>query len=196
MKLLADRIRHKGPAVIETQEPGGTKIGVCIRDILLDPLNTRLCPVAEMLLYFAARAQNFDELILPAWNRGAVVLSDRFTDSTLAYQGEGRELGSEVVMTLHNIACHGIQPDLTVFLDVDLDTCRKRTRLRNQTRGDRMDEQSGEFHTRVREAYLKLVEASPERIRIIDGRGSQTEVSDRVWAVVEPVVSGIAAASA
>src|SRR5688500_3272514 len=98
MRLLADRLRKHGRAVVETQEPGGTEIGLQIRSILLNADNHKLCPVAEMLLYFAARAQNFDERILPAWEKGAIVLSDRFTDSTLAYQGGGRELGRDVVM--------------------------------------------------------------------------------------------------
>src|SRR5262245_53261142 len=100
MRLLADRLRGEGYEVVETQEPGGTDIGLQIRRILLNADNDGLCPTAEMLLYFAARAQNFDERILPAWDRGAIVLSDRFTDSTLAYQGEGRGLGTNVVMTL------------------------------------------------------------------------------------------------
>jgi dTMP kinase len=190
MTLVADRLRSAEIEVVETQEPGGTSIGLQIRRILLNSENQGLCPTAEMLLYFAARAQNFDERILPAWDRGAVVLSDRFTDSTLAYQGDGRGLGHSVVMTLHDIACHGLQPDLTVCIDIDLETALERARERNkdqQTR-DRMDEQARDFHERVRQAYLKLGEVYPERIRIIDGRGRLEDVANRVWAVVEPVV--------
>jgi dTMP kinase len=189
MSVLADRIRAKGLEVVQTQEPGGTEIGVRIRDILLDPANHRLCPVAEMLLYFAARAQNFDELILPSWNRGAVVLSDRFTDSTLAYQGEGRGLGDEVVMRLHDIACHGLQPDLTIYIDIDADESLKRARSRKEVKLDRMEDQEAEFYVRVRNAYLRLASAHPERIKLVDGRGTISEISERVWNVVEPVLA-------
>jgi dTMP kinase len=189
MRLLADHLREAGREVVETQEPGGTEIGIKIRQILLDPANRRLCPVAEMLLYFAARAQNFDELILPAWEDGAVVLSDRFTDSTLAYQGGGRELGEGVVMKLHDIACHGLLPDLTVYIDIDLQTSLERALVRSQSSPDRIENQTAGFHTRVREAYLKLAAAHPQRIKVVDGRGTIRDIADRVWAIVEPVVS-------
>jgi dTMP kinase len=169
MVLLADRLQSSGYDVIQTQEPGGT-----------------ICPTAEMLLYFAARAQNFDQVILPAWESGAIVLSDRFTDSTLAYQGEGRGLGANVVMTLHDIACHGLQPDLTLCIDVDLETALRRTSARNTA--DRMEQQAAEFHERVRNAYLRLGAEHPDRIRIIDGRGSMEEVAQRVWNAAEPIV--------
>lgn len=188
MLLLAKRLREMGYEVIETQEPGGTSIGKQIRTILLDAGNHGLCPVAEMLLYFAARAQNFDELIQPAWDRGAIVLSDRFTDSTLAYQGGGRGLGANVVMQLHDIACHGLHPDLTVCVDIDSETGLERALTRNKDRRDRMDEQAAEFHTRVRQAYLELASQYPERIKIVDGRGTIAEVSERVWAVINPVL--------
>ncbi len=186
MRMLAEKLRSTGRQVIETQEPGGTDIGRRIRAILLDPASHRLCPVAEMLLYFAARAQNFDELILPEWQAGAVVLSDRFTDSTLAYQGEGRGLGPDVVMQLHNLACHGIDPDLTVYIDIDLETGLERAR--REGGGDRMENQTAEFHEHVRSAYLKLAADNPNRIKVVDGRGNIIEVAERVWAVVSPVL--------
>lgn len=185
MRLLAERLRANGRRAVETQEPGGTEIGRRIRAILLDPASHNLCPVSEMLLYFAARAQNFDELILPEWHSGAIVLSDRFTDSTLAYQGEGRGLGTDVVMQLHNIACHGIQPDLTVYVDIDLETGLHRAR---STSGDRLDNEAAEFHERVRTSYLKLAAENAHRFRIVDGRGSIAEVAERIWKVVAPVL--------
>jgi dTMP kinase len=185
MRILADRVRSKGREVVETQEPGGTDIGRQIRAILLNSKNKNLCPVAEMLLYFAARAQNVDERILPAWNAGAVVISDRFTDSTLAYQGGGRLLGPEVVMQLHDIACHGIQPDLTICLDIDTETGLGRTRLRNGANRDRMDEEALEFHRKVRSIYLKLAAEQPDRIKIVDGNGSIEVVAERIWEVVK-----------
>jgi dTMP kinase len=188
MRILAERIRSTGRSVIETQEPGGTEIGNQIRAILLDANNKKLCPVAEMLLYFAARAQNVDERILPAWERGSVVLSDRFTDSTLAYQGGGRQLGRDVIMQLHDIACHGIQPDLTVCIDIDTETGLDRTRLRNGANRDRLDEEAVEFHRRVRAIYHELAKEHPERIRIIDGNGTIEEVAERIWKVVNQLV--------
>jgi dTMP kinase len=184
MRLLAERLRQRGREVVETQEPGGTGIGVQIRSILLSSDNKNLCPIAEMLLYFAARAQNFDERILPAWERGAVVLSDRFTDSTLAYQGEGRELGPEVVMQLHNIACHGLQPDLTICIDIATEVGLERVRARNGVNRDRMDEETVEFHRRVRQMYLKLGQDHPDRIKLVDGNGLMEDVSNRIWRVV------------
>ncbi len=186
MRLLGARLRDAGKLVVETQEPGGTAIGRQIRTVLLDARNQALCPISEMLLYFAARAQNFDELILPAWNKGAVVLSDRFTDSTLAYQGEGRGLGSEVVTHLHQLACHGLQPDLTICIDIDPANGRARTAALNTEakRSDRMDEQADEFHYRVRQAYLRLAEQNPGRIFLIDGNGSRESVAERVWEIV------------
>jgi dTMP kinase len=185
MTILADRLRSEGHEVIETQEPGGTEIGRQIRHILLNSENHALCPTAEMLLYFAARAQNFDEKILPAWDRGAIVLSDRFTDSTLAYQGKGRGLGSNVVMTLHDIACHGLQPDLTICIDIDPETAIERAKSRHKR--DRIEEEAAEFHNRVREAYLELARKNPDRIRLIDGHGTLTEVAARVWEAVRHV---------
>jgi len=189
MRLLAERLAGAGREVVETQEPGGTEIGMQIRRILLDPGNERLCPIAEMLLYFSARAQNFDEMILPAWERGAFVLSDRFTDSTLAYQGGGRGLGDGTIMQLHDIACHGLQPDLTVYIDIDAETSLDRARTRTDRKLDRIETEASEFHSRVRDAYLKLAAANPQRIKIVDGRGSISEVSERVWQVVEPLIS-------
>lgn len=185
MTILADRLRAIGREVVETQEPGGTEIGRQIRHILLNSDNHELCPTAEMLLYFAARAQNFDERILPAWERGAFVLSDRFTDSTLAYQGHGRGLGTDVVMTLHDIACHGLQPDLTICIDIDVKTAIERARSRQKR--DRIEEETPEFHTCVREAYLDLARKNPQRIRLIDGRGSVVDVAEKVWAAVRDV---------
>lgn len=188
MRLLAERLRDKGREVVETQEPGGTEIGLQIRSILLNSENHKLCPVAEMLLYFAARAQNFDERILPAWEAGAVVLSDRFTDSTLAYQGGGRELGQAVVMQLHDIACHGLQPDLTICIDIDTEVGLQRVLSRGGDRRDRMEAQDVAFHKRVREIYLQLAQQFPDRIKIIDGNGRMEDVAARVWRVVEPRV--------
>jgi dTMP kinase len=145
VRLLAERLRERGHAVLETAEPGGTRIGTQIRRILLDAAHQELCPTAELLLYFASRAQNVDERISPALAQGKIVLSDRFTDSTLVYQGCGRDLGAETVMTLDRIACRGLKPDLTLLLDIDAEISLRRAHARNASAAHnetRMDEQS------------------------------------------------------
>lgn len=191
MRMLAERLRAEGHEVLETAEPGGTPIGLQIRRILLDSANQELSPTAEMLLYFACRAQNVDEWILPALARGTIVLSDRFTDSTLAYQGAARGLGRDVVMTVHGIACRDLLPDLTIYLDIGLDTSLERAHARNRNIDDkderRMDEQAIEFHDRVRQEYLKLAELEPCRIKVIDGRADRATIAERIWEAVHHV---------
>src|SRR5579864_1878435 len=122
MGLLAERLRGSGYPILESVEPGGTPIGRQIRRILLDPANHELCSTAELLLMFAARAQNVEQWILPALAEGKIVVSDRFTDSTIAYQGAGRGLGIETVHEVDRIACRGLVPDLTLVIDVDAES--------------------------------------------------------------------------
>jgi dTMP kinase len=184
--------------VFETVEPGGTSIGRQVRRILLDAKNQELCPTAELLLYFACRAQNVEEWILPALERGEIVVSDRFTDSTMAYQGVGRGLGEDVVRDLHRIACRDLTPDLTLVIDIDLDTSLERARTRNRELADagatpetRMDDQAVEFHRRVRGAYAAMVQAEPERFVVIDGRADVESVAKTVWEAVAPRVGGL-----
>ncbi|HEX5432531.1 MAG TPA: dTMP kinase [Bryobacteraceae bacterium] len=184
LRLLAQHLRESGRDVLETAEPGGTPIGLQIRRVLLDAKNRELCPVAELLLMFAARAQNVDQWILPALSQGRIVLCDRFTDSTLVYQGIARGLGSEVVYELDRIACRGLVPDLTFIIDVDAETGLARARRRNEINKDmetRMEDQGAEFHRRVREAYRQLASGDPERIRLIDGAHPQDAVAADVW---------------
>jgi dTMP kinase len=184
MRLLAERLRTEGHDVLEAVEPGGTAIGRQIRRILLDAANQDLRPTAELLLYFASRAQNVDECILPALAAGKIVLCDRFTDSTLAYQGRARGLGEEAVLALDRIACRGLTPDLTLLIDVDVECGLARAQKRNAG-GDaaetRMDDQSLEFHRKVREAYLEMAKQRADRFRMIDGRGTPESVAERVW---------------
>ncbi len=190
MRILAERLRREGRAVIETVEPGGTRIGMQIRRILLDSANQELSPTAEMLLYFASRAQNVDERIVPALAQGSVVLTDRFTDSTMAYQGFGRGLGQQVVTDLDRVACRGLVPDLTILIDIDLETSLKRAKSRNLSDTEtRMDEQAAEFHHRVREAYLTMAAREPDRFRVIDGRSDVETVAAAVWSAVCPALS-------
>ena len=186
MHRLGKRLREAGCQVLETIEPGGTEIGLKIRGILLDSANQELAPTAELLLYFAARAQNVSQLILPALNEGQVVLSDRFTDSSLAYQGCGRGLGADTVLALDRIACGGLKPDLTLLIEIDLATSQARAEARNRrgNRTDRMEEQEAAFYNRVRDAYSALAAAEPGRFRIIDGRAGVDEVAEQIWSVV------------
>ncbi|MGH6959475.1 MAG: dTMP kinase [Dongiaceae bacterium] len=185
MRRLGERLRAMGRRVVESAEPGGTTIGAQIRGVLLDSANHRMSPIAEMLLYFASRAQAVDEVIRPALQAGSIVLSDRFTDSTLAYQGCGRGLGANAVAALDHIACGGLKPDLTLLLDIDVETGLARAQAR---RADRMEEQDAAFYARVREAYATLAAREPSRIRTIDARASIEEVAERVWEAVRPYV--------
>ncbi len=189
MRMLAARLKSLECAVLETTEPGGTRIGAQIRRILLDSANQELCPTAELLLYFASRAQNVEEVIRPALAAGKIVLTDRFTDSTRAYQGFGRGLGEQVVADLDRIACRGLAPDVTLLIDIDLETALARTRQRNLDLSEsRMDEQAVEFHRRVREAYLAIAAREPARFRVIDGRGDPEAVAEAVWNAFAPAL--------
>src|SRR5262249_17080889 len=156
MHRLVARLREQGHTVLQTTEPGGPPISMKIRRILLDNANQELCAEAEILLYFASRAQNVDEWILPALERGEIVVSDRFTDSSLVYQGCGRGLGTRAVEDLERIACRGLKPDLTLLVDVDAEASLARARARNAAEPHcetRMDDQSIEFHRKVYDAY-------------------------------------------
>jgi len=188
---LRERLRARGRTVLVTAEPGGTAIGRKIRGILLDSANQELSPTAELLLYFASRAQNVDELILPALGRGEIVLADRFTDSTLVYQGCGRGLGTETVVALDRIACRGLKPNLTLLVDIDVETSLARAHARNTAEAlgeTRMDEQSLAFHLQVYQAYQALAAREPERIKRVDGRAAVDELERAIWEIVSAYV--------
>jgi dTMP kinase len=191
MRRLATRLRGLGRTVVETVEPGGPPIAMQIRRILLDAANQELSPSTEVLLYFASRAQNVDQWIAPALERGEIVLSDRFTDSSLVYQGCGRGLGLETVAALERIACRGIRPHLTLLVDIDAESSLARARARNIAAPHaetRMDDQSIEFHRRVHEAYHALAAHEPERVRMVDGRADIDSIERQVWSIVEPLL--------
>jgi dTMP kinase len=191
LRRLAARLRGEGRVVLETVEPGGTAIGMQIRRVLLDAKNRELRPTTELLLMFAARAQNVDELILPALSHGEIVLCDRFTDSSLVYQGVARGLGAEVVYELDRIACRGLVPGLTIVVEIATELGLERARGRNRRTQDvetRIDEQAIEFHRKVREAYLRLAADEPDRVRLIDGARSEEEVEKDVWSAVLAVL--------
>ncbi|MEQ1946856.1 MAG: dTMP kinase [Bryobacteraceae bacterium] len=187
LRMVAKRLRAAGYDVMETAEPGGTPIGMQIRRVLLDAKNQEISPTAELLLMFAARAQNVDQAILPALSAGKIVLCDRFTDSTLVYQGAGRGLGAEVVYDVDRVACRGLVPDLTLLIDIDVETGLARAHRRNERVNEtetRIDEQSVEFHRKVRNAYHRLVEDEPQRVKMIDGSRTEAEVLEDVLAQV------------
>jgi len=191
MHRLAERLRDAGRTVLETVEPGGPPIAQKIRRILLDAANQELSPTAEILLYFASRAQNVDEWILPALKRREIVLSDRFTDSSLVYQGAGRSLGADTVINLDRIACRGLKPDLTILVDVDAEASLARARARNVAQPHcetRMDDQSLDFHRKVYAAYHALAEAEPERVKIVNGQQDIDAIEHDVWKIVSAYV--------
>jgi dTMP kinase len=194
MHRLAARLRDQGHTVLETTEPGGPPIAMKIRRILLDSANQELGPTAEILLYFASRAQNVDEWILPALGRGEVVLSDRFTDSSMAYQGCGRGLGVQTVEDLDRIACRGLKPDLTLLVDVDAEASLARARARNAAEPHcetRMDDQSIEFHRKVYEAYHTLAAREPERVKLVNGRTDLDTIEREVWSIVSGLIENV-----
>jgi dTMP kinase len=188
LRALGKWLREKGRETIETVEPGGTEIGRQIRRILLDPASSELHPRAELLLYFASRAQNVEEVIRPALEAGRIVLCDRFTDSTLVYQGCGRGLDTAAILELDRIACRGIKPDITLLIDIDIATSLARAKRRNERSGReeaRIDEESETFHERVRRGYRKLAEREKDRFIIINGCAPITEVAAHVREAIE-----------
>ncbi|HXE90086.1 MAG TPA: dTMP kinase [Terriglobales bacterium] len=178
---LAQALRAEGYDVVETREPGGTAIGERIRGVLLDSRTAGLSAWAEMTLMFAARTQHVEEVIRPALEAGRFVVCDRFTDSTEAYQGGGRRLGSEPVLALHRILCGDLQPDLTILMDSDVAASVERARRRNRRVADaaadataldenRFEQESRAFFQRVRDAYLAIARREAGRVVLLDAR--------------------------
>ncbi|MEX0869347.1 MAG: dTMP kinase, partial [Nitriliruptoraceae bacterium] len=190
IRLLRNAIERAGSPVVVTREPGGTALGEVIRDVLLDPDSASMTPRTEALLYAAARAQHVDEVIVPALDAGAVVLSDRFVDSSVVYQGVARELGDELIVELNRWATVGLEPDLTVLLDVDpVEGLRRAVDGREP---DRLEGESAEFHARVRTGYLERAARDPSRYLVLDGTRPveelHHEIRDAVLARLEPKV--------
>jgi dTMP kinase len=182
-KLLQQHLLSSGREVVLTEEPGGTLISLRIREILLSVDHKNMKPVTELLLYNAARTQHIHEVILPAVERGAVVITDRFTDSTYAYQGYGRGIDLRLLESIDRIATNCLRPDLTLLLDLDVETGLKRNRRINKT--DRLELENVEFHQRVRKGYHELAAKEPERIKLIHASGSIQEIQDIVVSVIE-----------
>jgi dTMP kinase len=193
MQLLVERLRQMGFTAVENQEPGATTIGKQIRRILLDPAHQEMAPMTELLLMFASRTQAAAEIIVPALERGDLVVSDRFTDSTLAYQGEARGLGFDTVLQAHRLALGPLLPDLTICIRIEVETGLARAEHRNRRSPEdateaRLDRQSLGFHRRVCEGYEKIASLEPERFRMVDGQGDRAAVAQRVWTEVSRVI--------
>lgn len=190
--LLQQNLQSRGVRVVLTREPGGTAIGDQIRKILLDPANTALDPAAELLLYAAGRAQHLREVILPALEGGMVVLCDRFSDATLAYQGYGRGLDLEMILALDRLVTTGMRPELTVLLDIDAAAGVARAHGRNRDRGleaeARFENEEIAFHERVRQGYLTLGRREPGRIRIVDASPPPEEVQNKIRMIVDELL--------
>jgi dTMP kinase len=193
MRKLAAALREAGHKVIETREPGGTVTGEKIRKVLLDSATASLAPLAEMALMFGARAQHITEVIEPALAAGSIVLCDRFTDSTEAYQGSGRRLGSEAVRELHRVLCGNLQPDLTLLLDSNPHASVSRARRRNKRNSknvgrshdeNRFEQETRAFFGRVREGYAAIVKREPARVVMVDARGTPGQTHQRILEVV------------
>lgn len=170
IRLLGDWLREQGLDVLITREPGGTAIGDRIRAILLDPAHKAMCPEAEALLFSAARAQIVREVIRPHLDRGGWVLCDRYADSTLAYQGYGRGLDLEMLRTITAFATDGLWPDVTVYLDLPVEEGLRRRQQAEGIEWNRLDAEQLAFHRRVREGYLEMAAADPQRWLVLDAR--------------------------
>jgi len=192
LENLAGSLRDRGINVITTREPGGTAVGEKLRSVLLSSRTAGLSPLAELALMFADRAQHVDQQILPALERGQWVLCDRFTDSSEAYQGGGRELGSELVLQLHKSLCHDLQPDLTILMVSDAARAVARARRRNAEQSKQMEEdenrfekESRAFYERVLAAYIAIAKRAPERVVPVDAADPIPKVQKKIIHIVE-----------
>lgn len=173
--------------VISTREPGGTQLGAGIRQLLLHSDEETVCDRAELLLYAADRAQHVEAFLRPHLERGAIVLCDRYTDSTIAYQGYGRGLDRTLIDQLNQTATGGLQSDLTVWLDIDVEAGFERMKQRGKR--DRIEQASLDFHHRVREGFAALAQENLDRIVRIDGGSSELTVAERVKAVLSQALT-------
>lgn len=181
MRRMASHLRRSGHTVTVVREPGGTRLAERIRRLLLDFRSAGLARPAELFLYLAARSQLFSEVIDPALERGEVVLCDRFTDSTLAYQGDGRGFPEKLLRTLNDLTTNKRHPDLTLLLDLPLT-------ISNRRKGrvaDRLESEKGKFYRKVRAGYRRIARHEPRRVVLIDAAGDRTEVWEQMRAAVD-----------
>ena len=184
--LLSRHLEAQGHTVILTREPGGVPLAEAIREILLDPANSAMAPLTELLLYEAARAQHVHERIRPALEAGSMVVCDRFFDSTTAYQGAGRKLPDIDFEALHILATGGVKPDITIFLDIPVEEGLKRAA--HVSDPDRIELEAIEFHQRVRQGFVDLCERYPDRIKTVSATGTVEEIAHIVSALVDHMI--------
>jgi dTMP kinase len=181
-RMAAEYLRGKGCEVIQTMEPGGTKISLTIRELLLSPENKEMDPVTELLLYNAARVQHIREVIAPALEKGAVVITDRFSDSTVAYQGHARGIDLKLIDSLDKIATGGLRPDITILLNIDAETGLARNKALNKR--DRLELEDISFHEKVRKGFIQIAAREPERVKIVDSSEGLKEVHGNVMKII------------
>lgn len=182
VKLLSDYLKIKEHNVLTTEEPGGTKIGLKIRTLLLDTKN-HMNPLTELLLYNSSRAQHIREVIYPALTRNTVVITDRFSDSTIAYQGYARGIDLAIIKTLNDIVAPDLRPFVTFLLDLAVEEGLRRNR--DAQKKDRFELETVEFHNRVRKGYLQIAEEEPNRIKVINASGSAEGVNKKIVEILE-----------
>jgi dTMP kinase len=189
---LIERLRAVGHEVVTVREPGGTPTGEAIRNILQhDAAGEDICAETETLLFESSRAQLVSHIIKPALARGAIVISDRFADSTTAYQGYGRGFDVEYLLQLHAFAMGGLEPDLTLLVDVDIEEGFRRLQARNKSENsqlDRMERESVEFHQRVYDGYQKMAKRWPNRFCVIAGKRAPADIEIDIWAEVSRII--------
>lgn len=178
LQLLVRSLTEKGYEVVVTREPGGTKVGNSIREVLLSPEHDEMTPRVEMMLYAASRAQNIDQVIRPALKRGAIVVCDRFVDASIAYQGYGLQYDLNQILSLNEWATAGIKPDLTFLFDLTPDQASRRMKDRGQL--DRIESRDESFHQRVYDGFKKILEQHPERMVRIDANATIEMIQDEV----------------
>ncbi len=181
-RLIADMLMMDGYEVLSTYEPGGTLIGNRIRDILLTTEHKSMSHYAELLLYNAARAQHLHEKILPALKTGKIIISDRFVDSTVAYQGYGRGIDLSLILSIDKIVTGGLKPHLTILLDLDVELGLMRNKGINKI--DRLELEEIEFHRRVREGYHLIAEQEPERFKVVNASATIDQVLQAVSEII------------
>jgi len=184
---LKAELESRGYEIVHTREPGGVEIAEKIRNLILDPQNTMMDARTEALLYAASRRQHLVEKVIPALNEGKIILCERFVDSSLAYQGCGRELGMEAVQSINDFAIESYMPEVTLYFDIDEEEGLKRIQ-KNRDHKDRLDMEKVDFHHRVANGYQTLVKTFPERIKVIDASLSQEEVFKAALTIIEEVL--------
>ena len=185
---LAEALESRGLKVLRTREPGGTPIGEKLRSLVLDHGHGHIDAHTEALIFAASRAAHAGQVIRPALDRGDIVLTDRYIDSSVAYQGAGRDLGTEAVRTLNEWATDGLQPDLTVLLDVDPADGRRR-RTAGDAAEDRLESEADEFHALIREAFLQLASARPEAYLVLPAHLAVAELAAQILARVDALLA-------